>query len=379
MDRACRAAALLAALLALAPAPCRAGPQEACLWRSVRFSPVLSGGEVRALKRALGRIWRTPLGQERAARLCRAPWRVDISTGNFDLRFSTADGAGEIDGQVANTDVTADPMQVTFSTAVLTPEAQPWLIDSAAHELLGHVAAVVEARRAGAEAVWRRSADDEMGASLVGAVVGLEAGTSRRDDAAASLLVSTQAFVERMWLGQIGHPANFSPEETLAPAAALQRRLEFLSDKLRVNEREMDAVQTWIRYEVHFVLVHEVPEQRFARLWDDVMEWQDRYPRERAALEKTRQDVQGSLTWLGLKEGLDLRQALAEPKSQEYLASFRAENLALLERLRRLHQPRPRPGRSSPPASAEAEDQIGWDQLREMVKEDEAAHPEHWR
>ena len=342
---------LVAALLAL---PASAAEPDR-LWKQIAFDPALSVQDAASIRAVLVTALSTPTGRERAALVRGGRWRV--------LIFEHADSGVQLE---------VDPIAVTFSNVLLAKGASPWLVDAAAHEVLGHAVSSFQARRAGVLPVWLKSADNELGASLIGRIVEAEAGVDSggmgQEDAA---MASTQAFCEGMWLGRAGFPMDLSPEETLAPAEALQRHLDFMAEKLQRYQTAQDDARTWLRYAAHFIFVHNVREERLKKIWDDAQDSEADADQRRTELEQ-----QGNILWFGLPEGLALRRKLAEPAAQRYLAAARAENLSLIERLRPLLAHKPR---AAAPAPDFPKGQISWDELSAMREKDLAENPGHWR
>lgn len=296
--------------------------------------------------------------------------------------FETMAGAGVVEengilvtrGSGGYTQPDVDPPLVTLNRAFLDADAGFRRVELArvlAHEMLGHALEAQRIQNAGLSAsALSYYRGDEGNASMIGWLVQTELGGRLINWSMWKYLEEPGRFYKGLELLEPDYALSLSPAQMSDPVPVWQGRLDRIPDErasLDDYERDLRRGQLIIR---HFVDAHGIAQSRFKNLSDDFSyEIATGIPDNRARLDKIEKVLRSTIRYSSTPEGRSLLANMRAAAGSAYVNGIEDRMDARAGRLRAEIG-----NRKQETAAPPDPDQITWDQLHQMWRDDDPGH-----
>lgn len=245
-----------------------------------------------------------------------------------------------------------------------------------AHELLGHGLWYGRMAKDNLQEGFHVHENNETNAKLVGWLASWELNRRHHDTYAYEYLQDPVAYLRNLKLRQPYYALTYANGELADPLAALRARLAKLPGLRASYEQGLANVRSWPPIVDHFIGHHGIPESRFAKLREDLVQREAALNGELATLASIEQNVQATIDYYESETGKPGLQYLKFMGSYPQFAALQADVDAMTAELReKMTNEQPRPGPAPLPWP---EDQITWAEFQEMFQRDARENPSHW-
>lgn len=245
-----------------------------------------------------------------------------------------------------------------------------------AHELLGHGLWYGRMAKDNLQDGFHVHENNETNAKLVGWLASWELNRRHHDTYAYEYLQDPKSYLRNLKLRQPYYALTYADSDLPDPLAALRGRLAQLPALRASYQQGLANVRSWPPIVDHFIGHHGVPESRFAKLKEDLVQREAALNGELATLASIEQNIQATIDYYeseGGKPGLAYLKAMGQYRQFGALqADVDAMTAQLREAMTR-EQARP-----SPPPLPWPDEQITWTEFQEMFQRDARENPTHW-
>lgn len=367
------------AVAADAPGTAPAAPQDADLLNrliaQISTRPDDDPRAAPALREAFAAILRTRTGHELAQAF------VDegaVASVGFETMAGTEvveeNGIKVTRGSGGYTRPDVDPPLVTLSRAFLDADPAYRRVELArvlAHEMLGHAFESQRVQNAGLSAdAMGYYRGDEGNASMIGWLVQAELGGRLINWSMWKYLEEPERFYKALELLEPDYALSLSPEQMRDPAPVWQGRLDRLpGERASLDDygRDLRRGQLIIR---HFITDHAIAESRFKNLSSDFSyEIATGIPDNLKRLDQIEKVLRSTLRYASTAKGQGLLADMRSAGGSAYVNGIEDRMDARADRLRAEIGNRQRETAAPPDPN-----QITWDQLHQMWRDDDPSH-----
>lgn len=369
-----------AAAAAAAGAPGGAAPDQDAdllnrLFENVTVRPDADPRAAPALREAFATLLKSRTGRELVKDFVAEGAAASVG-------FETMDGAGVVEengvlvtrGSGGYTQPDVDPPLVTLNRAFLDADAGFRRVELArvlAHEMLGHALEAQRVQSAGLAAdALSYYRGDEGNASMIGWLVQTELGGRLINWSMWKYLEEPEHFYKGLELLEPDYALSLSPEQMSDPLPVWNGRLDRIPGErasLDDYERDLRRGQLIIR---HFIADHGIAQSRFKNLSDDFSyEIGTGIPDNRKRLDKIEKVLRSTIRYSSTPEGRNLLANMRAAAGSAYVAGIEDRMDARAGRLRAEIGNRQRETAAPPDPN-----QITWDQLHQMWRDDDPGH-----
>ncbi|OGS40044.1 MAG: hypothetical protein A2506_13200 [Elusimicrobia bacterium RIFOXYD12_FULL_66_9] len=336
-----------------------------------------------ALKRAVRSVLETPTGRGMAEQFIAEGVLGTVRFETFEgSRLYDANGRRIFYAPRAFTDWKNDHVEVRMNLDYLGTDAQfqeQDLPPTLAHELFGHGLWYWRAAAENALQAFHHHELNETNARLVGWLVDFEMDRAFEESGAWGYLQDPAQFLRNLKLRLPYYALTFSNEELARPLEALESRLVAARAKRDRLDAELANHRSWNSVIDHFVGKHGIDERRFAQLRRTMADTDQNYRDEIATMDAIISDVDGTIGRMKAEPDRQSERYLQWAAAHPLFARLEA---AARENARRLAEMVAKASSASAlapqPVAAPKSDQLTFDDLMRLYREDRERHPGHW-
>lgn len=339
-----------------------------------------------ALKRAVRSVLQTPTGRGMAEQFIAEGAKGTVRFEAFEgSRLYDANGRRIFYAPRAFTDWKGDHVSVRMNLDYLGADAQfqeQDLPPTLAHELFGHGLWYWRAAAENALQAFHHHELNETNARLVGWLVDFEMDRAFEENGAWNYLQDPAQFLRNLKLRLPYYALTFSNKELAKPLEALESRLISARAKRARLESELANHRSWNAVIDHFARKHGVDESRFTQLRQVMADTEQNYRDELSTMDDIISDVDGTIARMKAETDRQSERYLQRTASHPLFTRLEA---AAKENARRLAEMVAKASMAAAPAPAAPahespkSDQLTFDDLMRIYREDRQRHPEHWQ
>jgi len=340
-----------------------------------------------ALRGAFARMLESPTARALAERFVAEGPRAAVRFEAFDgSRVYEADGRRYFHGTRALTDWRDDRAVLRLNSDYLKSSAhyrEQGLPAILAHELFGHGLWYARAARENLQRALHLHELNEENARLVGWRVDFELDGRFEEAAAWDYLANPRGYLDGQKMRLPYYAVTFSNQELARPLETLESRLDRARRYRAELEKERGNVGSWTPVVDHFASSHGVAEPRFRALRAHLADLLSTYDGDLRTTDEVIADLSGVISRLRAEPDRVseryLQEAAPHPLFSDLAREADSHRAPLLEQVR---------ASAASPADESAEarrrraehwsDQITFDELKRMYREDRQRHPHHW-
>ena len=337
--------------------------------------------EREALELLVTRMLRSKTARRMAERFVALGENVEVSFGAIENSTVTLDGdTRTLSGIMGTTGMDGSTVAVRLNEMYFEQDAQPAYVDTLAHELLGHAAGNVEAKRAGVVDAYAFFTENEARAELLGWVVCGELGTACGDEASDEARMTLMTQSTAAFRGELlfdGGNVLLLDRGELADACGtyLSRQIELERRRKHVAVRDRE-LKVWDWRLAHAVSAHGIDPRSLEDMRDGVAYATTTIlPGRTTTLDTAQPRLKERLDFCATPEGRSWSALLASQSTNPYLAVAAGSARELRERFVSLRKARPSPPEIVDPRPVVR--QLGWSDLDAIRERDRKDHPEH--
>lgn len=367
-------------------APAGARPLLARMLERVRLDDRGRPDEKKALEDSFRRLLATPTGRRYAEEFLAEGLTAHVHFEDFaDSQLYLVDGRKRFYAAQAYTDwkqegyaeirlnrhyVDGDPDFMR--------ESLPSIIG---HELLGHGLWYGRAAKENLYLAFHYHELNETIARLVGWAVDHELDGRFEEAGAWNYLSDPAHYLSNLKMRLPYYAVTFGHAEMADPIGTLRSRLAAAKNEVERARRNLASQKTWLPVLDHFSRDHGIPPGRFELLRKEMTDLEAHYANEVANAESIVTEVSGLMERIAAEPDHASEQYLSRSSSHPFFERLAADASRLGSALTKMaNAAPPAPPRAGPQRPA---DQISWDELARMYKEDVAADEKrpvkHWR
>lgn len=248
------------------------------------------------------------------------------------------------------------------------------------HELLGHGLWYGRAAKDNLYLAYHYHELNETLARLVGWDIEYELNSRFETPGAWNFMADPAGYLLRLKMAQPYYSVTLSRQEMADPVGTFRGRLESARQAIANGHKNLTAQKTWPPVIDHFVAHHHIKEERFRMLREEMRDQERYHESEIANSEAIVASLLDLIGKLEAEPNRDSVQYLAQASAHAFFDRLSADTERLRAELERAANAKPPVAdRAPPPRPA---DQITWDELAQMYRDDVAADAKrvirHW-